>query len=62
VCSDQFRFEVNLVTGQEAGQVFLFNHLAGPRVRCTLNVVGTGLNADGNPTFDYTGVCSFRGQ
>ena len=59
---DQFRFEVNLVTGQEAGQVFLFNHLAGPKVRCTLTVVGTGLNADGNPTFDYTGVCSFRGQ
>lgn len=59
---DQFRFEVNLGTGQEAGQVFLFNHLAGPKVRCTLNVVGTGLNADGNPTFDYTGVCSFRGQ
>lgn len=59
---DQFRFDVNLVTGAEAGQVFFLNHLAGPKVRCTLNVVGTGVNADGNPTFDYTGVCSFRGQ
>ena len=59
---DQFRFEVNLVTGTEAGQVFLLNHIAGPKVRCTLDVVGTGLNADGNPTFTYTGECTFRGR
>lgn len=59
---DQFRFEVNLVTGQERGQVYLFNHIAGPKVRCTLDVVGTGMTADGNPTFDYSGTCSFRGQ
>lgn len=59
---DQFRFEVNLVTGAETGQVFLINHLAGPKVRCTLDVVGTGMNADGNPTFSYTGECTFRGQ
>lgn len=59
---DQFRFEVNLITGKEAGQVFLFNHIAGPKVRCVLDVVGTGLNADGNPTFSYTGECTFRGQ
>jgi hypothetical protein len=42
--------------------VFLLNHLAGPKVRRTLAVTGTGLNADGNPTFDYTGDCTFRGQ
>jgi len=59
---DQFRFEVNLVTGAEAGQVFLFDHLAGPKIRCALDVVGTGLNADGNPTFTYTGECHVRGQ
>lgn len=59
---DQFRFEVNLVTGKDVGQVFLFNHIAGPKVRCTLEGVGTGLNADGNPTFTYTGECTFRGQ
>ena len=53
---------MNLVTGAEAGQVFFLNHLAGPKVRCTLDVVGTGVNAEGNPTFDYTGVCGFRGQ
>jgi hypothetical protein len=59
---DQFRFEVNLITGQETGQVFLFNHITGPKVRCALDVVGTGLNADGNPTFAYSGECTFRGQ
>ena len=59
---DQFRFEVNLVTGEETGKVFLLNHMAGPKVRCTLDGVGTGLNTDGNPTFSYTGECTFRGQ
>jgi hypothetical protein len=59
---DQFRFEVNLVTREESGQVFLFNHIAGPKVRCTLNVVGTGVNSEGNPTFDYSGACTFRGR
>jgi hypothetical protein len=59
---DQFRFEVNLITGKETGQVFLFNHIAGPKVRCTLEGVGTGLNPDGNPTFTYTGECTFRGE
>jgi hypothetical protein len=62
VHDDQFRFEVNLVTGTESGQVYLFNHIAGPKVRCTLDVVGTGLNAEGNPTFTYTGECTFRGE
>ena len=59
---DQFRFEVNLVTGTEAGKAYLFNHIAGPKVRCELSVIGTGMNADGNPTFDYTGTCTFRGR
>jgi len=59
---DQFRFEVNLVTGAEAGKVYLLNHIAGPKVRCELSVVGTGMTADGNPTFDYTGTCTFRGR
>ena len=59
---DGFRFGVNLVTGEEAGRVFLFNHIAGPKVRCALEIVGTVLNAEGNPTFDYSGKCTFRGQ
>lgn len=59
---DQFRFEVNLVTGRERGQVYLLDHIAGPKVRCQLEVTGTGLNAQGNPTFTYTGQCTFRGE
>ena len=59
---DQFRFEVNLITGSDTGTVFLFDHIAGPKVRCTLHGVGTGLNGAGNPTFDYSGECTFRGE
>jgi hypothetical protein len=59
---DQFRFQVNFATGEESGQVYLFEHIAGPKVRCQLDVVGTGPNAEGNPTFTYRGTCTFRGQ
>jgi hypothetical protein len=59
---DQFRFEVNLATGEESGRVYLFDHIAGPKARCELAVVGTGLSAEGNPTFDYRGTCTFRGR
>jgi hypothetical protein len=56
----RFRFDVNLKTGADVGSVYLTEHIAGPRVRCTLQVVGTGKNADANPTFNYTGRCDFR--
>lgn len=59
---DQSRFEANLNTGQDSGQVYLFDHIAGAKVRCHLDAVGTGVNADGNPTFTYRGECTFRGQ
>jgi hypothetical protein len=55
----KFRFEVNLVTGAETGSVYLFDHIAGPHVRCELKVTGTGKTGDGNPTFSYTGTCRF---
>jgi hypothetical protein len=56
----QFRFQVNLATGEDTGSVYLLDHIAGPKVRCTLKIVGTGKNTDGNPTFKYTGECMFR--
>lgn len=59
---DQFRFEVDLQTGAETGRVHLFGHIAGPKVRCVLDVVGTGMTSEGNPTFDYSGDCTFRGE
>ena len=55
----KFRFEVNLATGADSGSVFLFDHIAGPQVRCELKVTGTGKAPDGNPTFRYTGTCKF---
>jgi hypothetical protein len=58
---DQFRFDVNLATGAENGRVYLFDRIAGPKVKCTLDVVGTGMTAEGNPTFTYTGQCEFLG-
>jgi hypothetical protein len=61
IYDDQFRFEVNLITGGESGKVYLVSHLAGEKVRCLLDVVGTGFNPAGNPTFTYTGSCTFRG-
>jgi hypothetical protein len=55
----KFRFEVNLATGADSGSVYLFDHIAGPHVRCKLKVTGTGKTANGNPTFSYTGTCKF---
>ena len=55
----KFRFAVNLATGADSGSVYLFDHIAGPHVRCELKVTGTGKTADGNPTFRYTGRCKF---
>jgi hypothetical protein len=55
----RFKFEVNLATGAEKGSVYLSDHIAGPHVRCELNVIGSGKTADGNPTFNYTGTCRF---
>lgn len=58
----KFRFEVNLSTGKESGSVYLVDHIAGPEVRCTLQVVGTGKDGDANPTFRYAGQCDFQGK
>ena len=55
----RFRFQVDLSTGADSGSVYLFDHIAGPQVRCELKVTGTGKTADGNPTFSYTGTCKF---
>ncbi len=56
----KFRFDVNLKTGADTGLVYLVDHIAGPKVQCTLQVEGTGKDADANPTFKYTGHCNFH--
>lgn len=54
---DQFRFEVDLATGATTGKVWLTNRIAGPLVRCHLDLVGTGMTPEGNAMVDYTGKC-----
>lgn len=57
---DTFRFEVDLKTGNEKGEVHLTRNLAGPEVRCDLKIAGISRKAaDGNPIVDYTGECTF---
>ena len=56
----RFRFHANLKTGADTGSVQLVDHIAGPWVKCTLQVIGTGKDADANPTFNYTGHCDFQ--
>lgn len=63
--SDESRFEVNLATGEETGNVHLTRSNDAPHkgswYECDLSVVGTGATSEGNPTFDYSGVCTPRG-
>ncbi len=56
----RFLFHANLKTGADSGSVHLVDHIAGPSVKCTLQVVGTGKDADANPTFKYSGHCDFQ--
>jgi hypothetical protein len=57
---DEFRFEANLVTGAVTGKVYLTDPIAGDKIRCELDVLGTGLDANGNATVSYTGHCRVK--
>ena len=57
----KFRFDADLNSGKDTGSVYLLDHIAGPRIACILKVIGTGKNQDGNPTFTYSGQCTFAG-
>jgi hypothetical protein len=57
---DEFRFEASLVTGAVSGKVYLTDPIAGDKIRCELDVVGSGLDASGNATFNYTGHCRIK--
>lgn len=55
---DQYRFEVNLASGETIGQVFLDRRITGPNIRCQLDIVGAGVaDENGDALFDYTGSC-----
>ncbi|MGH9421966.1 MAG: hypothetical protein ACRD3J_18460 [Thermoanaerobaculia bacterium] len=55
------RFDMNLRTGKDTGHVYLFDHISGPKIKCALDVIGTGMSAEGNPIFTYTGQCTLSG-
>jgi hypothetical protein len=57
----RFHFGVNLATGADSGVVYLSDHIAGPKVNCTLYVTGKGKDSAGNPIFDCRGDCTFAG-
>ena len=59
---DTFRFDIDLRTGTGMGTVHLVDRIDGPKVRCDLTVVSTGMTADGNVTADYTGECRFKNK
>ena len=44
------------------GTVHLVDRIDGPKVRCDLTVVSTGMTADGNVAADYTGECRFKNK
>jgi hypothetical protein len=57
---NKFRFEVNLNTLAAKGKVYLTDNIAGPKIRCELDIIATGMNAERNITASYTGWCKFK--
>ena len=57
-----FRVDVNLVTRDTIGKMFLVNRIDGPVVDCVIEIVGTGLSGERNGLADYSGRCRFRGK
>lgn len=59
---DTFRFDIDLRTGTGIGSVHLVDRIDGPKVRCDLTIVSTGMTADGNVAGEYTGECRFKNR
>ena len=59
---DTFRFDIDLRTGTGIGAVHLVDRIDGPKVRCDLTIVSTGITADGNVAAEYTGECRFKNK
>lgn len=60
IYDDEFRFDVNLSTGDTIGKIYLTDPMAGPKVQCELDVVGTGSTPEGDATVAYTGRCKLK--
>lgn len=55
---DAFRFEVDFFNGTVRGEVYLTQHVSGPKMSCELTIVDDGVReTDGQPLFRYEGHC-----
>lgn len=58
----EFRVEVDLAGQSTSGRMFLVDHLAGPKIRCELEIFGEGeTTRAGDAVVDYVGRCRVRG-
>ena len=57
-----FRVDVNLLTGETVGKMFLTDHVDGPVADCVVEIVGTGFSKEGNGIAEYSGRCRFLGN
>ncbi len=62
IYDNEFRFDVNLNTGETTGKVYLSRPLAGPDIQCELDAVGTGSTPEGDAEVAYTGRCKLELQ
>jgi hypothetical protein len=60
IYDDEFRFDVNLAPGATTGSVFFTERIAGPRIKCELEIVGTGFTPEGDGLANYSGRCKMR--
>ena len=57
IYDDGFRFDVHLATGETKGKVFLTDRIAGPQIKCELEIVGSGFTPEGDGLANYSGRC-----
>lgn len=62
IYDDEFRFEVDLASGATRGKVLLTDRIAGPRIKCELEIVGTGFTPEGDGLANYSGRCRIRSK
>ena len=57
---EDFRFDLDLNAFTTTGEIYLVNRIAGQRIRCLLNMTGTGRTAEGDNLSIYWGRCKIR--
>ncbi len=60
IFDDEFRFDVNLFTGEVRGKVYLTDRVSGPKAVCEIEVTGTAPPNVPKADFAYTGFCRVK--